>query len=129
MKSIINIILAVFILFQGMFSYVDIIFQIDELFEDYQIHQVKYGDDFTTFISKHFGDLRLEHQKQHQKEHQNHKHHNSTEINMHFHYICFKDFDEIPLKSEILSKENNFSFKNLFSSFEKEKIFQPPRLS
>jgi len=129
MKSIINIILAVFILFQGMFSYVDIIFQIDELLEDYQIHQVKYGDDFTTFISKHFGDLRLEHQKQHQKEHQNHKHHNSTEINMHFDYICFKDFVEIPLKSEILSKENNFSFKNLFSSFEKEKIFQPPRLS
>ena len=128
MKSFANILLATLILFQGMFSYVDISFQLEELLQDYKIHQVKYGDDLQTFISKHFGDLREQHQEQHKKEHQEHHHHDINDVNLHVDYVCFKNYIKVPKKDTIFFKTDNFRYKNLFSTFEKQKIFQPPRV-
>ena len=54
MQKILNITLSLIILFQGMFAFIDISFEMEELHEDFVIHQVKYGDDFSTFFSKHF---------------------------------------------------------------------------
>ena len=129
MKSLLNILFALIILFQGMFTYVDFSFEIMELAEDYQIHKTNYGDDFKTFLSKHFGELREKHQKQHQKEHQQHNHHKADEVNVHFEYVCSFNFLEISDSIVIISKKNNFHYKNLFSTFEKQKIFQPPKVA
>ena len=127
MKNLIVIYLAINILFQGFFSYANIFFQLDELIEDYQLHQVKYDDDFATFISKHFGDLKEQHQEQHKKEHQEHKHHD-MEIQVHFDYLCSNSYFEILPKSEISTKQTNFYYKDLFCLYEKQKIFQPPKV-
>jgi len=109
--------------------YVNISSEIFEILEDYHIHQTKYDDDFKTFLSKHFGELKLIHQKEHQKEHQEHNHHHNTnEINVQFDFICSRDFFSLPQKITIISCKNNFYYKSLFSTFEKQKIFQPPRV-
>ena len=127
MKSYLNITFALVILFQGMFMYVDISFETMELLEDYQIHKTNYGDDFKTFLSKHFGKLREKHQKQHKKEHQEHQHHNTNEVHIQLEFVCFDDIEIVSPKEIIFSKKNNFHYKDLFSTFEKQKIFQPPR--
>jgi hypothetical protein len=68
MRKIIVTYLASLILLQGVVANTDLIFEISELTEDYQLHKKNYGDDLTTFISKHFGDLKESHKEQHQKD-------------------------------------------------------------
>jgi hypothetical protein len=127
MRNIIVTYLAINILFQGFFSYTSIFFQLDELIEDYQLHQIKYNDDFQTFISKHFGDLKEQHQEQHKKEHSEHKH-NDMEIQIHYDYLCSNLNFILSRKIEITSKQTNFYYEDLFCLFEKQKIFQPPKV-
>ena len=122
--------LASLILFQGMFSYVNIIFEIGEVLEDYQLHKVKYGDDLATFMSKHFGGLKEEHKEQHKKEHKEHKHPIQSDINnLQEVYICNKIELVLNVNFKNITTVNNFNYKDLFSTFEKQKIFQPPRLA
>jgi ABC-type Zn2+ transport system substrate-binding protein/surface adhesin len=128
MQKVFNISLAILILFQGMFAYIDISFELEEIHEDFIVHQAKYADDFTTFLSKHFGDLKEEHQAQHQEEHQEHKHHNEMELNTHFDYFIDNLAISIPKKIIISTQEANYYYQDLFSNFEKQKIFQPPQV-
>lgn len=129
MQKVIITYLASLILFQGMFAYLDIIFEIGEVLEDYELHKVKYGDDLSTFISKHFGDLKESHKKEHQEEHKHHNHPIQTGIeNVEVYVLQTLDFS-INTTLEIISTTNNFGNKDLFSTFEKQKIFQPPQLT
>jgi len=129
MKNTVIKIAAVFILFQGMFMYANFSFVLGEIWEDYQLHQVKYGDNLTTFLSKHFGELKEQHQEQHKKEHQDHKHNHEMNLSIHIDMLCDNSFDFSTEISTVFYKEHNFHYKDLFSNFEKQKIFQPPRLS
>ena len=128
MQRILNISLATLILFQGMFAFIDISFELEEIHEDFAIHQARYGDSFTTFLSKHFGALKEQHQEEHQQEHQEHKHQNEMELNTHFDYFIANATISIPKKILISSQEANYYYQDLFSNFEKQKIFQPPRV-
>ncbi|MFK5878009.1 MAG: hypothetical protein QM478_00790 [Flavobacteriaceae bacterium] len=131
MKKVVVTYLASLILFQGLFTNMDLIFETSELIEDYQLHKVKYGDNLTTFFSKHFGDLKESHQKQHQQEHKQHKHpvQNNTGNNQLVDFTLLalsynnKNIDEIDTTS------SNFHYFDLHSTFEKQEIFQPPQLT
>ena len=131
MKEFVVTYLAALILFQGIFANTDILFEASELIEDYQLHKVKYGDDFSTFISKHFGDLKESHQKQHQKENEKHNHpiQNNTGNSYQIDYTISASFVIMKNEIEINSTTSNFHYADLFSKFEKQKIFQPPRLA
>jgi hypothetical protein len=131
MQKIIVTYLAVLVLFQGVYSSTDILFELNEVMEDYQLHKTKYGDNLTTFISKHFGDLKDAHKKQHQKDHAQHKHPvkdqlvNTSNIDFTFNNCYFVIKTEI----ELNTKPAGFWYINLFSTFEKQKIFHPPQLA
>jgi len=131
MKKIIITYLASLILFQGAFMNTDIVFEINEILLDYQLHKTKYGDNTYTFLSKHFGDLKESHKEEHQKEHEEHKHPiqdqlvNTPQVDYTFHKFQFIPKNE----TEQTSKSTNFHYKDIFSSFEKQKIFQPPRIA
>jgi len=130
MKEFVVTYLAALILFQGIFVNTDIIFETSELIEDYQLHKVKYGDNLSTFISKHFGDLKESHKKQHQKEHEQHQHpvqNNTGTYQIDFTFSA--SFVVMKNEIEITLSTSNFHYADLFSTFEKEKIFQPPRLA
>ena len=124
-----SIVLALFILFQGLFAYVNISFEMSEVLADYQIHKAEHGDSLLTFLSKHYGKLKEVHKKEHQEEHKKHKHHNEMEISFHVDFICDTQTINLPNTVEILTQQLNFHYKDLFSNFEKQKIFQPPRLA
>ena len=124
--------LAVLILSQGIFANTDILFETSELIEDYQLHKVNYGDDLSTFISKHFGNLKESHQKQHQKEHEQHKHpvqNNAGNTTYQIDYAFSASFVMMKNVVEIISSTSNFHYSDLFSTFERRKIFQPPRFA
>lgn len=131
MQKIVVTYLAVLVLFQGVYSSTDILFEIDEILQDYQLHKTKYGDGLTAFLSKHFGDLKEAHKKQHQKDHKQHKHPvkdqlvNTTHIDFTFSHCYVVIKNEI----EVCDEPSGFWYINLFSTFEKQKIFHPPQLA
>ena len=124
-----SIALALFILFQGLFAYVNISFEISEVLADYQIHKMEQGDSLLTFFSKHYGKLKEAHKTAHQEEHKKHKHHNEMELHFHIDFVCDNQPITLAKTVEILTQKLNFYYKDLFSTFEKQKIFQPPRLA
>ncbi len=128
MKNTVIKIAALFILFQGMFMYANFSFVLEEIWKDYQLHQVKYGDNLTTFLSKHYGELKESHQEQHKKEHQEHQHHHKLNVSFQLDMLWDNSFNFDAKDSIVFYKQNNFAYKGLFSTFEKQKIFQPPRV-
>ncbi len=128
MKNTVIKLAALFILFQGMFMYANFSFVLEEIWEDYQLHQVKYGDNLTTFLSKHYGELKESHQEQHKKEHQEHQHHHELNVSFQLDMLWDNSFNFDAKNSIVFYKQNNFTYKDLFSTFEKQKIFQPPRV-
>lgn len=127
MKKTISTIASLLILVQGMFSFVDFSFLLNETIADYKLHQNKYGDDLITFFSKHFGDLKEQHLAQHRKEHQEHKHNHEMNFSVQIDMLWDNPNDYDANFNTVFYKKNNFTYKDLFSSFEKQKIFQPPR--
>ena len=118
-------------LFQSMNIHVEDFESIKDFFEHAQIHKEKYGDSFITFLEKHYGNLKEAHKKEHQKEGENHHHspinHDcSSQLPVD---LAFEDFQiKIPKISIEIENQTNFCYKDLFSTFEKQKIFQPPRV-
>lgn len=128
MQKIIVTYLTFIILFQGISVNSDILYQLNEMIEDYQIHKVKYDDNLTTFIAKHFGDLKESHKKEHQEEHKQRKHpvnelNNDIQVDFALNFYCLNTSNYI----ESSEKSSNFSYSNLFSTYEKSSVFQPPK--
>jgi len=111
----------------------DDIVQLDELFEHAQFHNEQYGDNVIVFLSKHYGELKADHQRDHQEEKKDHEklpfNHNGT-----FH-ICVADVILNTYKSELNEVEfsdyidSNFYYKAPSSSLHSQGILQPPRIS
>lgn len=131
MKKVVVTYLASLILFQGIFANTNLIFEISELTEDYQLHKKKYDDNLTTFISKHFGDLKESHKEQHQKEHEQHKHpvqnNTGSSLQVDFTLLAFSFTDKSIIEYD--TSASNFNYIDLHSTFEKQKVFQPPRIA
>ena len=47
--------------------------QLDEFIEHAQFHSKEYGDNVFVFISKHYGELKAEHDAQHKEEQEEHQ--------------------------------------------------------
>ena len=128
MKKIFVTYLASIVLLQGMFFYVDISLEVSDILADYSLHKSKYKDNLSTFISKHYGCLKKQHAEEHKKDHQKHRHKDTIEANILIDYVCFQNTVIVPQLIKIESQNTNFHYKDLFSTFEKQKIFQPPRV-
>ena len=68
MTKIGSIAISLLILFQSFNIHLDDVIELDELIEHAQFHSAEYGDNFFVFISKHYGELKAEHNQQHQEE-------------------------------------------------------------
>jgi hypothetical protein len=49
---------------------IDDVIQMGDFIEHAQFHNEQYGDDFFTFVSKHYGELKTQHEEQHKEEHE-----------------------------------------------------------
>jgi hypothetical protein len=127
-----SILFSTLFLFQSANIHFDDVLQLREFIEHANLHKDKYGDSFIVYVSKHYGDLKESHKEQHQEEEKNHHHdpiqHDCTaQVQID---IVILDFS-ITLKTIkfIESKETNFYYQDKFSTFEKQKIFQPPQIA
>lgn len=105
--------------------------KINELVEHAEFHTKEYGDDFFSFISKHYGELKENHKEQHEQEDHHHlpfDHHDCNINSITAVYVVKKE-PLIPVDLIFIQKTVNFSYEDLHSTFEKEEIFQPPRLT
>lgn len=73
MAKMFSIVMSGLILIQALDFTVDDIVQLDELLEHAEYHAEKYGDNLLVFISKHYGELKEQHNKEHQEEKKDHE--------------------------------------------------------
>lgn len=73
MVKLLSILMSGLILVQSFDIAVNDIMQLDELIEHASFHSEKYGDNILVFISKHYGELKEQHNKDHQEEEKDHE--------------------------------------------------------
>lgn len=125
------VILSFTILIQSFnISFSDVL-QLNELIEHAQFHKKQYGDDFLTFLSKHYGEDKAEHQQQHKEEAPQHE-----KLPFNQQHLPSIDFQVPVLVTTYLSlekhifkqtKKTGFYYVNIYSSLFKNGIFQPPK--
>ncbi|WP_419211460.1 hypothetical protein ACNR9Q_12000 [Maribacter sp. X9] len=132
MNKLFSILLSFVILLQSLGIHYDDLVQLDELIEHAQFHNEQYGDDVIVFLSKHYGELKADHQKQHQEEKEDHE---KLPFNHHCHITSVTAFVPNTFNSELKQWEDLdyktpiFHYQAPSSSLHSEGILQPPRLS
>lgn len=108
--------------------------QIDEFIEHAQFHSEEYGDNVLVFISKHYGELKADHDREHQNEkeehdelpfNQNNCSHNSSITA----FVLQSNQEEFYTPELVEFKEHNFFYVAPSSSLHSEGLLQPPRYS
>lgn len=131
-RSVIAILLSFLIYFQGAGLGVDDLLLMGSLIEHAEYHSENHGDDFFTFLNKHYGNQKEQHHQKYEDEQQDHE-----ELPFQ-HESCNHSIAEVvlvgyqyPLEKPVIvsSPEVNFHYKNLYSSLEKSYIFQPPKVA
>lgn len=131
MTKLVSILAALLILFQSFnISFGDIA-QLDELLEHAAFHKAEYGDNIFLFISKHYGELKADHNKKHQEEKEDHEklpfENQSSSQHILNAFVLFETFTPRHKIEVIQNKSIHFFYlQGDYSSYESG-IFQPPR--
>ena len=122
-----SILLSGLLLFQSLHLGIPDLAQLDELLEHAQYHHQQYGDSFLTFLTKHYGEQKPEHQQEHQEHEQLPFQHLPHQYTGHMHYYMIQRFLWIG-PSEIQESQLHLFHYHLRTPgvFEKG-VFQPPR--
>lgn len=130
MAKFFSIIISGLILIQSFNIQLNDVLKIDVYLHHLQYHVDEYGDDLFDFISKHYGELKDMHVKNHQEEEKDHSQlpfRNDGCFQSITLYLVQKNRLTFDLNSLILYRSSFFYYLDLFSTFEKQKIFQPPQ--
>lgn len=131
LKKLFSISLSLIILLQSLgFNFNDIS-QIDEFIEHAKFHSEEYGDTVFVFISKHYGELKKEHEEKHQDEKKDHNKLPFQDVSpstvivftLDIHLLEFNTLEFTEIDS------SNFYYQETFSTSHSDEILQPPRLS
>lgn len=104
---------------------------LDELMEHASYHQQQFGDNFVTFLSKHYGDQKEDHSQKHQEEKPQHE---QLPFQQLAHLMCLNASMlrqpalelVLPLDLADDTHPNFYYFRPGYSGFQSG-IFQPPR--
>ncbi len=105
-------------------------FLLGKLVQHAEHHSESHGDDFFTFIQKHYGSLKAEHLANEKEENHDHDQLPFQHISCHH---ATADVVWMPVEFSLLKPEisqsgsHNFHYQNLYASLEKVSIFQPPK--
>jgi hypothetical protein len=131
-SKLFSILLSSLIMLQSFGVHYDDIVQLDELIEHAQFHSDQYGDNMIVFLSKHYGELKADHQRDHQEEKKDHE---KLPFNHSASHTCVADVFINTYKSELNViefsdyKSANFYYQAPSSSLHTQGILQPPRIS
>ena len=130
MFKLISITVSLLILVQSFNIHFSDIIELDELVEHAKFHSEEYGDNFFVFISKHYGELKAEHNKKHQEEKEDHE-------QLPFQHQCqtaslsafvLNKVVNNPLEVDLVDNlDSNYYYQNSYHSLAQEELFQPPQ--
>lgn len=131
MQFLISISLSAILLLQGInFSLPDLI-KVGDLVAHSNFHEESYGDNFTVFLSKHYGELKDQHNREHQEEEKEHEKlpfNNQANAYSITAFVLTTAYHN-PLKfSPTLNSSTFFFYEDSYSSPGESGIFQPPRI-
>ncbi len=132
MVKLFSIVLSGLILIQSFDIAFNHIAQFDELLEHAQFHAEEYGDSMFVFISKHYGELKEQHNKDHQEEKKDHE-----KLPFQNHCSCsstvaiVSDTNFLRMNSLQIPEgtTTNFYYHPPISSLHAQGLFQPPRIA
>ncbi|MEY8849351.1 hypothetical protein AB9K26_11075 [Psychroserpens sp. XS_ASV72] len=129
MNNLFSIVLSSLLLIQSFnISFNDIV-QLDELIEHAQYHKAKYGDNFFVFISKHYGELKNDHNDHKEKghDHQELPFQNCDHIVPISLFVIENQALETVAFQIIESRNTSYIYLDPFSTLHKEGLLQPPK--
>ncbi|MDC6405846.1 MULTISPECIES: hypothetical protein [Maribacter] len=132
MNKLASILLSAIILLQTIGLHTDDLVQIDEFIEHAKFHSEQYGDNVLVFISKHYGELKAEHEQEHQEEKEDHE---QLPFQHHSHLSSIIVYTQNPVNAELETpiiteyKDSNFYYQAPSSSSHTKGLLQPPRHS
>lgn len=130
MTKFISIVVSSLILFQSFNIHINDLVELDELIEHAQFHAEEYGDSFWVFLSKHYGELKAEHNQKHKEEQKDHE---ELPFQNHCYSLSLSAFviNDPALHTshvEIIGLDSkNFHYADSYSPLLGDGLFQPPR--
>lgn len=129
MKGLFAILLAAVFSLQSMQINLNDLYKISDLIEHANFHAEEYGDNWFTFLSKHYGELKEEHDAAHQEEKAEHSKLPEANQFLSFSLSFIPVNEKADLSSPIISfKELSFFYQSLYQFQSLADIFQPPRI-
>jgi hypothetical protein len=127
-----SIFLSSLMLLQSLHFGVSDLMQLDELMEHARYHKQEFGDTFLTFLSKHYGDQKQEHQQDQREEQPDHEQlpfqqaPHKISGHSHFYVPGRLIWDSVPESQD--SQSHNFHYLSGSPDVYTDGVFQPPRL-
>lgn len=126
--KLISFFISSLILAQSFNIHVNDILKFDELLEHAQFHKEKYGDNIFTFLSKHYGEMKKNHNRNNQEDdHRQLPFNNDHNFGFLTAFVLSKVKYTIEETREIIYPTSNFYYQETYSSFLEYDIFQPPK--
>ena len=134
MTNILSIAISFIILIQSFgISFYDIS-QLDTFIDHAQFHSEQHGDNVLVFISKHYGELKADHEKKHHEEKEDHEklpfnHNNCNHVSSLTSFIFNSTKSDLKIVDFPEYIKANFFYQEPTSSMHKLSLFQPPQHS
>ena len=132
MSKLFSIALSLIILIQSLGLGACDIVKVDEFIAHAQFHNKTYGDSVFVFIAKHYGNQKVEHEKEHQEEKQDHEQlpfQHQSHISTIIAIVLNTDASELKTVEFSELRKHKFYYQAPSSSLHSEGLFQPPRQS
>jgi hypothetical protein len=132
MLKVATLFLSFLIFSQSLSGYATSLGEVHTLMDHVQLHSEEYGDNFVVFLSKHYGELRIQHLKDNHDKKGDHEKLPFTHHNCSHTIVAVKEKAPIVSISRPISSadsSSNFGYSNLYSLIAVSGIFQPPKFS
>ena len=130
MTKLVSIAVSLLILVQSFNIHWTDIVELDELIEHARFHAEEYGDNFFVFVSKHYGELKAEHNKQHQEEKEQHEQlpfQHQTQSASIYAFVLNTPLETVSLPEIGIYGPANYFYQASYHPLVQEGLFQPPR--
>ena len=131
MTKLVSIAISLLILFQSFNVHLNDLVELDELIEHARFHAEEYGDNFLVFISKHYGELKAEHNEQHQEEKEQHEQlpfQHQTQSASLYAFVLNTPIETTSIPEIGAYGSANYFYQASYHSLAQEGLLQPPRL-
>ncbi|MEX0996958.1 MAG: hypothetical protein WDZ45_07910 [Flavobacteriaceae bacterium] len=126
MKIIITYLLTSLLLLQSLHINAGDVLQMQDFIEHAEFHKEKYGDNFISFLSKHYGPEKNQHHHTENNHHDQLPFSNCTTIQAPAAYLE-QHFSPELKRFNNFEKQDNFSYQISYFSLTTFEIFQPPK--